>query len=112
MSERRQNERRRSLLSGRIVFNERRSVIDCLVRNLSSDGACLQVQAAVGIPTEFDLEISGEPTRPVRQIWQSENRVGVEFNRTAQLWPHLIADAPPLSPDSDCLLYTSDAADE
>ena len=101
MLERRQNERRRSLLSGRVVFNGRRSVIDCLVRNLSSEGACLQVQSTVGIPTQFDLEIGGEQTRPVRQIWQSETRVGVEFVRAAEHWPHLIADAPPLATDSE-----------
>src|SRR5689334_2336362 len=101
MPERRQNERRRSLLGGRIVFNGRRSVIDCLVRNLSPEGACLQVQATAGIPTEFDLEISGEPTRLARQIWQSENRIGIEFARAAQLWPHLVADAPSLAPDGE-----------
>jgi diguanylate cyclase (GGDEF)-like protein len=101
MVERRQNERRRSLLSGRAVFNGRRSVIDCLVRNLSPEGACLQVQSAAGIPIEFDLEIGGEPTRPVRQIWQSENRIGVEFVRVAELWPHLVADAPSLAPGAE-----------
>ena len=94
MLERRHNERRRSLLSGRVVFNGRRSVIDCLVRNLSAEGACLQVQSVAGIPEEFELEIRGEPSRSVRQIWQSENRIGVEFVRVAELWPHLVADAP------------------
>jgi PAS domain-containing protein len=101
MLERRHNERRRSLLSGRVVFNDRRSVIDCLVRNLSPEGACLQVQSVAGIPIEFDLEIRGESTRPVRQIWQSENRIGVEFVRVAELWPHLVADAPSLAPDGE-----------
>lgn len=98
MLERRQQERRRSLLSGRIVFNGRRSVIDCLVRNLSSEGACLQVQVTGGIPTEFDLEIAGEGSHRVKQIWQSDSRIGVEFVRNAMLQPDLIADAPPLSP--------------
>jgi len=101
MPERRNNERRCSLLSGRAVFNGRRSVIDCLVRNLSPEGACLQVQSAAGIPIEFDLEIGGEPTRPVRQIWQSENRIGVEFVRVAELWPQLVADAPSVAPERD-----------
>ena len=32
-----------TLKAGRIVFNQRRSVLDCTVRNLSSTGACLDV---------------------------------------------------------------------
>src|SRR6185312_9458993 len=101
MLERRQQERHRSLLSGRIVFNGRRSVIDCLVRNLSTEGACLQVQTTGGIPTEFELEIGGEGSHLVKQVWQSESRVGVEFVRAAALQPDLIADAPPLSPANE-----------
>jgi diguanylate cyclase (GGDEF)-like protein len=80
MDERRQSHRARTLRSGKILFNDRRSVVDCTVRNLSGEGACLQVASLVGIPASFDLMIEGEASsRPCRMMWQSDNRAGVAF---------------------------------
>jgi hypothetical protein len=76
MDERRNEQRRRTLHGGKIIFNDRRSVIDCLVRNLSDNGTCLQLNSTVGIPTTFDLLIDGEQaSRPCQLIWLSDNRV-------------------------------------
>lgn len=80
MLERRSVQRHRTLLGGKILFNERRSVIDCLVRNLSDFGACLQVNNTVGIPRTFDLLVEGEERSiSSRVTWTSENRLGVSF---------------------------------
>jgi diguanylate cyclase (GGDEF)-like protein len=79
MAERRREHRHRTLRSGKIVFNDRRSIIDCLVRNLSEGGTCLQVNSTVGIPTTFDLMVDGDEARPCRAVWTSDNRIGVEF---------------------------------
>jgi hypothetical protein len=46
-----------TLKAGRIVFNQRRSVLDCTVRNLSSTGACPDVPSTVGIPAVSQFEI-------------------------------------------------------
>ncbi|MDQ0319419.1 diguanylate cyclase (GGDEF)-like protein [Pararhizobium capsulatum DSM 1112] len=54
------NARRRVLKAGSILFNDRRSTIDCTVRSLGSDGASLSVSASTGIPAEFVLLIKGE----------------------------------------------------
>jgi hypothetical protein len=68
------------LRGGKILFNDRRSVLDCTIRNLSPEGACLQVESLVGVPPAFDLLIDGEEApRPCRLVWHSHDRAGVEF---------------------------------
>ena len=80
MQERRHSVRTRTLRAGKILFNNRRSVIDCMVRNISAHGACLLVANVVGIPQTFDLVIDGEPAiRTCTLAWHAQNRVGVEF---------------------------------
>lgn len=73
--------RRRMLRSGRIVFNGRKSVIDCTVRNLSTEGARLMVASQIGIPSEFEL-IVGDATRQkqyAQVIWRNSDAIGIEF---------------------------------
>src|SRR5580704_10422384 len=80
MQERRKAARSRSLLQGKILINDRHSVIDCVVRNLSEHGACLRVASLVGIPPAFELQIGDETsTRQCIAIWHSDTRIGVEF---------------------------------
>jgi PAS domain-containing protein len=80
MDERRKGQRSRAFRGGKILLNQKRSVIDCVIRNLSDDGACLQVQTTIGIPADFDLQIEGEATsRPCHLAWQTNTRVGVAF---------------------------------
>lgn len=52
--------RRRVLKAGSIVFNDRRSTMDCTVRSLGTDSAGLSVSSSAGIPSEFVLVIKGE----------------------------------------------------
>jgi PAS domain-containing protein len=80
MEERRHAVRTRSLLAGKILLNGHRSVIDCLVCNLSPQGARLKVTNMVGIPQTFDLQIDGERNaRPCAAVWRAHNRIGVDF---------------------------------
>jgi hypothetical protein len=82
MNELRAIRRSRILRGGKILLNNKRSVIDCSVRNLSDDGACLHVASIAGIPHAFDLLIGGDgASRPCELIWQSANRIGVSFQR-------------------------------
>jgi len=56
------------------------STMDCVVRNISETGAALDVGAALDIPSEFNLLISGHGTSHRCQVkWRKENRVGVAF---------------------------------
>jgi hypothetical protein len=80
MSDHRRARRQRTLKSGRIVFNQKSSVFDCTVRNLSPTGACLHVPSSIGIPQVFELIIDSETeARPSWVIWRSETRIGVHF---------------------------------
>ena len=80
MQERRLTPRGRTLLGGKIIFNSGRSAIDCTVRNLSDDGACLDVDNVAGVPKEFHLRISGEiELRTCTLAWATGNRIGISF---------------------------------
>lgn len=80
MLERRKEVRRRTLKTGRIIFNNRFSSIDCAVRNLSDHGAMLLVAGPHGIPDRFLLEMEeGMAEHACRVIWRDEKRIGVAF---------------------------------
>jgi hypothetical protein len=78
--ERRRQPRARTLKAARILFNEHHSVIDCTVRNLTPEGACLNVASALGIPERFDVIFEADHSiRPCRMVWHKERQLGVEF---------------------------------
>ena len=80
MEERRKTTRQRVLKTGSIVFN-RAGGIDCLVHNLSSAGAGLEIVTPLGIPDDFTLVIHGEQfQRLCHVIWRRENHIGVVFS--------------------------------
>ena len=71
--------RQRTFKGGSIAF-DRAASIDCLVRNLSATGACLEVETPVGIPDEFTLIIKPEYLRrSCRVAWRAVKRIGVRF---------------------------------
>jgi hypothetical protein len=54
--------------------------MDCLVRNMSLDGARLIFAGTATIPTKFDTVIRREGRyRPARVIWREETAVGVQY---------------------------------
>ena len=54
--------------------------INCLVRNLSSTGAALEVSSQAEIPKKFILVMPGDGLHmPCRTVWRSELRIGVTF---------------------------------
>jgi hypothetical protein len=71
--------RQRILKPGRIEFNG--SAIDCVVRNISDTGAAVEVTSQLGIPAEFNLQISGSGRRPCQVMWRRKNRIGVAFRQ-------------------------------
>jgi PAS domain-containing protein len=80
MMERRKAQRSRSLRGGKILFNNRQSVISCTVRNLSEGGANLHVESPQGVPAFFDLVIDGEAAhRSCDVVWKTPHRIGVAF---------------------------------
>ena len=56
------------------------STIDCLVLNLSSTGASLEVSSQAGIPERFILVMPGDGLHlSCRTVWRNELRIGVTF---------------------------------
>ena len=82
MDEKRGASRHRTLKAGHIVFN-RASTIDCRVRNLSPQGACLEVANQIGIPDSFLLVVDHGPRQSCHVIWRTATRMGVAFDAQA-----------------------------
>lgn len=79
MTEQRKKPRLRTLKSGSISFDYA-SGIDCIIRNLSEAGACLEVDTPVGVPNAFTLIIKPELIKRQCQIaWRKARRIGVRF---------------------------------
>jgi hypothetical protein len=79
MREHRASQRSRTLKSGTISFDSAAG-IDCVVRNVSDAGACLEVVSPIGIPNEFVLVIKPDSLfRSCRVAWRSARRIGVRF---------------------------------
>src|SRR6185369_8385599 len=79
--------------------NSGRSTIDCTVRNLSEDGASLDVASPIGIPSRFHLMIVGErEPRECRQVWQAGKHLGVSFVSQRSEEPEEPEEAPNTQP--------------
>lgn len=80
MDDRRKHVRMRTLKAGKITFNRKLNVIDCIIRNMSEGGALIEVEAADWLPRKFDLTIPmDEWRRACRIAWKSNDRLGVAF---------------------------------
>jgi two-component system chemotaxis response regulator CheY len=78
MSDKRATQSRRVLKPAKIALN-RGGGIDCTIRDISEDGACLGVASALGIPESFNLVLDDKTLRRCRLKWRKERQIGVEF---------------------------------
>jgi PilZ domain len=80
MVERRSASRQKAFLQGRIYFNNRRTTLDCLIRDISEHGARLKFSSAVATPDVVDLYIPNkDETHRARVQWRIGEEVGVGF---------------------------------
>ncbi len=77
--ERRSAPRLRTFKSGKIVFNNDFSVFDCVVRNMTEHGACLEFGSVVGVPASFELRLADGTRHICHLVWRFDNRMGVSF---------------------------------
>jgi hypothetical protein len=93
MLEKRRTTRSRRYYGGTIIFNHQFSTMDCLIRNLSKDGAKLEFSNTVTVPGEFDIIIKQDAqSYRARMIWRRENEAGVKFiNDNATVIPMPLA---------------------
>jgi hypothetical protein len=85
MDDRRHAPRHRTFLQGRVFYNNRRSTADCIIRELTDDGARLSFTDPVTLPHSFELHIPNrDQTYRVETIWNHGEEVGVTFGRHAE----------------------------
>jgi hypothetical protein len=93
--ERRTLLRKRSFLQGRLYFNNRRSSLDCLVRDISDQGAKLKVSDSIAIPEFVELHIPNkDETYRAKVQWRTGFEIGVTFE-SDQESPSIVPGAAP-----------------
>lgn len=80
--EERRRERRHRVLKGATVsFNRGYGALQCVVRNMTENGAMLAFGETTGLPAEFDMRMAdSDETRRARICWRKPQMVGVEFD--------------------------------
>jgi PilZ domain len=80
MHENRVAPRLRSLLKGKIVYNNRLSTMDCVVRDISATGARLAITHQNVLPDRFELYVPlKEKNYSVEVRWRADEDIGVMF---------------------------------
>jgi hypothetical protein len=101
MQDRRHGVRDKVFMGGVAEINENGSTMDCVVRNFSDSGACVELESSAKIPDQMRVTIAHKGRSYLaRMIWRQANRVGLAF-RT------MVTDAP--VDDLDVRLRRSEA---
>jgi len=66
-------------IRARIVFNQGHSTVSCVVKDLSNDGALLQVHSVLGIPSVFRLALADDTHRPCWVVRRTPKEISVAF---------------------------------
>ena len=78
--EQRTHERQRVRLNAKVVFNNRASIIDCVVRDMSEAGASLLLAHPVPLPSDFELRIPSKGRQFSCEVkWSAFWALGVKF---------------------------------
>ena len=80
MDERRESQRHRTFLAGKVIFGANRFQIDCSVRDLSSGGARLSLADPLAVPSVFELHLPARGTVVRAEVrWRKGRQIGVIF---------------------------------
>lgn len=80
MLDRRQSVRDKVIYGGVAEINERGSTMDCVVRNISEQGACVEFDGTARLPEQMNLTIARKGRSYLaRLIWRQANKVGLAF---------------------------------
>jgi hypothetical protein len=84
MAERRRSVRKKSFLRGCVYFDKRRSAVDCLIRDLSDEGARIIFSGTTNFPDVVELYIPHkEETIRAHVKWRRGDEVGLAFPAAA-----------------------------
>ena len=101
-SERRVARRTRTFKGAQILFNNRFSTVDCIVRNISATGALLTIDGSVPLPKQFEFRIGDDDIpRPAKLVYRRELFAGIHFLDVPQdeeqkvgIGPRVVSSAP------------------
>jgi len=80
MQDRRHSVRDKVLFGGLAEVNEHGSAMNCVVRNFSDSGACVEFDGDGRLPEQVTLNIARKGRSYLaRMIWQHANKVGLAF---------------------------------
>jgi hypothetical protein len=81
MQDRRRSVRDKVLFGGVAEVSERGSAMNCVVRNFSDSGACVEIAASAKLPEQVTLKIArkGNNAYLAQLIWRQANKVGLAF---------------------------------
>ena len=80
MVERRALVRHKTLIEGRIYFNNRMTSMDCIVRDVTEKGARLQVSESVALPDAFEIYLPNKDEHFRAQAqWRKGDQLGVSW---------------------------------
>ena len=78
--EKRSTVRAKSLFRGLIHLNNRRTTLDCIIRNVSDQGARLDLANGHLAPERFDIVVPQKRrTYKAQLAWRADDRIGVRF---------------------------------
>lgn len=76
----READRTKMLRAGKIIYNNKMSVSDCSIRDLSNTGCRVGLESLVGIPDHFTLHIqNGSSRHECEVVWRKSNMMGLRF---------------------------------
>jgi hypothetical protein len=80
MLDRRRSVRDKVIYGGVAAVNERGATMDCVVRNISEGGACVEFEETAKLPQEMRLTIARKGRSFLASmIWRHADRVGLAF---------------------------------
>lgn len=78
--ERRDEQRSRQFKGGKVIFGDGKLCLDCVVRNLSAEGARLRFPSQVAVPAQVDLIIPVDClSYSCEVMWHDMCEIGVRF---------------------------------
>lgn len=71
--------RLRRLKEARLVFNGKKSVLSCLLRDVSETGFRIKIGEPYRVPDIFEIDVPGQPLRQARKVWIGNDELGAAF---------------------------------
>jgi hypothetical protein len=76
----RHTKRKRTLKTGKIVYNNKMCVIDCQIRDMSESGCRVRITNTVGIPRRVELIVPMDSKqRECEVVWKTRSELGIRY---------------------------------